>query len=75
MRVGSLSNCFLSGGDSENGVVVACEQAIWLADVLGVRSDPAVYDVGKQRERESVRTRPRLGVEDETHTAEELSGK
>ena len=41
-----MSSCFLSGGDSENGVVVGGEQGIWLADVLGVRSDAAVYDVG-----------------------------
>ena len=71
-----MSSCFLSSGDSENGLVVGSEQAIWLAEAVGTGSDAAVDDVGNWRETsvlvqiQSVRTRPRLGVEDETHTNE-----
>ena len=36
----------MSVGGSENGLVVVGEQAIWLAEVLGMRSHAAVDDVG-----------------------------
>ena len=52
-------------GEWENGLVIGGEQAIWLADVLGMRSDAVVDDVGNWREAsvsaQSLRTASRKG--------------